>query len=175
MFLQRLIPTATAVLALSGAVFAQQQTGEVVMKTAIGSFKILRANDKQPAFGKIEMNFKGSLLIVGYKGKAPIQMVGNLRKEYENKKTDRMLLVGQGKVVLDGEFRAIQWFGRDLTMTWNGFGICRLYGEFDKNGQTGTYVVKGDVLRYWGSGGMQFTLPAYTAPPAQKPKVTIGN
>lgn len=138
---------------------APDNTGEVVMKTNIGSFKITSPGDKK-SFGKITMSFKGSLLIVGYDGKSPVSVSGNLRTEYENKSRDRVLYFGQGTVTLDGKFHAIQWFGRNLTMNWNGMGICRLYGEFDKEGNTGTYSIKGDVLRYWGNGGTMFTLPA---------------
>jgi hypothetical protein len=137
------------------------KTGEVFMKTNIGAFKITSPGDVK-AFGKIQLSFKGSLLIIGYDGKTPIVPSGGLRVEYQNDKRQRIEYFGEGTVTLDGKFKAIQFFGRNLKMNWAGFGICRLYGEFDKEGNTGTYEVKGDQLRYWGTGGTTFTVPART-------------
>jgi hypothetical protein len=134
-------------------------TGEAVLKTTTGAFKITSPGDKL-AFGKIKMAFKGSILIVGYQGATPIAPSGGLRVEYKDDKRQRVEYFGDGTITLDGKFRAIQWFGRNLNMTWNGMGIVRLYGEFDKNGDTGTFEVKGDKLRYWGTGGMTLSLPS---------------
>lgn len=138
---------------------APQETGEVDMQTNIGAFKITSAGDDKSS-GKIKMTFKGSCLVVGYEGTAPVAASTGLRVEYDNKKRDRVVFHGQGTVTLDGKFRAIQWFGQDLKMNWVGRGICRLYGEFDKNQNTGTYTIKGKQPMYWGTGGMQFSIPA---------------
>ena len=146
-------------------------TGEAIMKTNVGAFKINSPGDKK-AFGKIQMSFKGSLLIIGYEGAAPIVASGGLRVEYKDDKRQRVEYFGNGTVTLDGKFRAIQWFGRSLNMTWNGMGICRLYGEFDKNGDTGSYEVKGDKVRPWGTGGMSFTVPGRNST-IVAPKVNI--
>lgn len=135
------------------------RTGEIVMKTNKGSFKILSQADKK-AFGKIQMSFKGTILIVGYEGTAPITTTPGLRVEYKNDKYARIEYFGEGTLTLDGKFRAIQWFGKNLNMFWSGLGICRVYGEFDKNNETGTYAIKGEPVRYWGSGGTTFTVPA---------------
>lgn len=134
------------------------KTGEVVMKAPRGAFKITSPGDVK-AFGKIQVSFKGTFLVVGYDSKVPIVPSAGLRTEYKNDKRERIEFFGEGTVTLDGKFRAIQYFGRNLNMTWNGYGICRVYGEFDKDGNTGTYEVKGDKLRYWGSGGTTFTVP----------------
>jgi len=147
-------------------------TGEIVLKAALGSFKIVSPGDRN-AYGKLEMNFKGTVLLVGYKPNAPIQIAGNIRKEYDNKDRERVLYHGQGRIVVDGTFKAIQWFGRDLTARYNGMGIFRLYGEFDKTGMTGTYQITGDKLRYWGSGGTTFVVPRPDLAPASRPKVKI--
>ena len=145
--------------------FAQNPTstapapiGEAVMKTNIGAFKITSPGDVK-AFGKVQITFKGTLLIVGYDSSVPIVASAGLNKEYENKQRERIEFFGQGTVTLDGKFRAIQFFGRNLDMKWVGNGICRVYGEFDKNGDTGTFEVKGDQKRFWGSGGTTFTVP----------------
>lgn len=138
-------------------------TGEAVMKTNIGAFKINSAGDVK-AFGKIRMTFKrGTLLIVGYEGANAITATSGLRVEYQNDKRKRVVYHGEGTVTLDGKFQSIQFFGRNLDMNWSGMGICRLYGEFDKAGETGTYFVKGDKERPWGTGGTYFTLPARNA------------
>jgi hypothetical protein len=147
-------------------------TGEIVLNAALGSFKIVSPGERN-AYGKLEMNFKGTVLLVGYKPNAPIQVSGNVRKEYDNKDRDRVLYHGQGRIVLDGTYKAIQWFGRDLSARYNGMGIFRLYGEFDKKGMTGTYQITGDKQRYWGSGGTTFAVPRPDLAPSVKPKVKI--
>ena len=149
---------------------APQQTGEVVMKTNIGAFKITSPGD-QKSFGKIKMSFKGSCLIVGYEG-ATLGVTPGLRVEYQDAKRQRVEYFGTGTITLDGKFRAIQWFGRNLDMNWAGLGICRVYGEFDKNGDTGTFAIKGNKPAYWGTGGMQFVLPPRNSSFVQ-PKVKI--
>jgi hypothetical protein len=154
--------------ALTPVAFAQN-TGEVDMKAAIGSFKI-NSPGKENARGRIQMSFRGTLLLVNYTGATPV-ITGTIKKEYDNQAKKRMVFHGQGTVTVDGNFRALQWFGKDLTMKWIGMGICRIYGEFDSTGKTGTYQVKGDLLRYWGSGGMTFTLPIPNSEPAVKPKI----
>jgi hypothetical protein len=155
------------------------KTGEVVMKTTKGSFKITSPGDVN-AFGKIQMSFKGSLLIIGYDGKIPIVPSAGLRVEYKNDKRQRIEYFGEGTVTLDGKFRAIQFLGRNLNLSWTeAYGICRVYGQFDKDGNTGTFTVKGDQERYWGSDGTTFTVPPRTnnavVPPIKvKPKGSGG-
>ena len=169
-----------------GVVFAQTpptptpapavETGAVVMKTTVGSFKILSPNDATPAFGKITMSFKGSLLVTSTK-ETKITIAGDLKQEYNNEKFRKSVYFGKGTATIEGKFSSIQWFGRDLMMTWDGMGICRMYGEFDAKGETGTYTIAGDVLRYWGTGGAMFTLPRFKMPgeAVTAPKVKIGN
>lgn len=95
----------------------------------IGSFRILDGE------GRVEINFRGTVLISELDGTAV--PAGNLRKEYE--KHDRIIYTGQGKLVITGNWRAVQWFGRDMTSVWYGRGIARVVGEFDRNMQTGRY------------------------------------
>jgi hypothetical protein len=147
-------------------------TGEIVLNAAVGSYKIVSPGERQ-AYGKLEMSFRGTILLVGFKPNAPLQITGNVRKEYDNKNRERVLYHGQGRMVLDGSFKAVQWFGRDLTARFNGMGIFRLYGEFDKKGMTGTYQITGDKLRYWGSGGITIVVPRADLAPSAKPKVKI--
>lgn len=169
------LPALLIVSSISIAQAPSPQTGEVVMKTAIGSFKMVSPGD-QKAFGKLEMTFKGTVLFVGLDASAPVVAEGNLRKEYDNKDRARVLYHGSGRMVVNGKFKSIQWFGRDLSCRFNGMSIVRVYGEFDKNGQTGTYQITGDKERYWQQGGLTFTVPKpdfnKTVAP---PKVRIGN
>ncbi len=143
--------------------------GEVDMKTNVGSFKILSPGDVK-AFGKVQMNFRGTCLIVGYEGKTPIQVSNGLHLEYKNDQRQRVEYFGQGSITLDGKFKAIQWFGKDLSMNWVGNGICRLYGEFDKDNKTGTYTIKGANPKDWGTAGsVTFSIPSKSQ--GMKPKV----
>jgi hypothetical protein len=163
----RLSCSGLIVSALAVSAFAQT-SGEVDFKTAIGSFKISSPGIEK-ARGKITMSFTGTLLLSDYKGSAPV-FTGTVRKEYENLKEKKVVYFGKGTVTIDGSFRAVQWFGRDMSAKWVGMGICRLYGEFDKDGNTGTFLVKGDALRYWGSGGTTFSIPN---PTLVRPKAPI--
>ena len=151
---------------------ANSEYGELVFSTAIGSFKLVSPADRNSR-GKLEMSFKGTLLLVGVKPTTPIQVSGSLRKEYDNKAGDRVIYHGQGRIVIDGSVKSVQWFGRDLSARFNGFGIFRFYGEFDNKGQTGTYQITGDKQRYWGSGGITVVVPNPAISPASKPKVKI--
>lgn len=123
-------------------------TGECWMKAKYGSFKIVSPGDPR-AYGDIKMSFKGSVLIVNYDGKIPIVATGALRKEYENKDRNRVIYYGQGTITLNGRFRAMQWFGSDLDMTWKGMGVCRLQGKLDKDGNTGKYFITGEKQPQW--------------------------
>jgi hypothetical protein len=151
---------------------AQIPSGEVDLKTSVGSLKI-NSPGKEKARGRIQMSFRGTLLLSDYKGATPI-VTGTFRKEYDNAQGKRTVYYGKGTITLDGNFRAIQWFGSDLNMKWIGMGICRLFGEFDKAGKTGTYQVKGDLVRYWGSGGTTFSIPNPVLEQAKAPIIKRG-
>lgn len=122
--------------------------GEAWLKAKVGSFKIASPGDER-ALGDIKMTFQGSVLIVNYGGSTPITATAGLRKEYENKDRNRVVYFGRGTITLSGRFRAMQWFGTDLDMTWKGMGLCRVSGKFDKDGNTGQYFVKGDAEPKW--------------------------
>lgn len=97
----------------------------------IGSFRNIDGK------GRFEVNFRGTILISKLKKGGTITATGNLKKEYEG--MDRVIYTGQGKVVVDGEWRVIQWFGTDMSGHWYGRGVMRVIGEFDKNLNTGHY------------------------------------
>lgn len=131
--------------------------GKVHFHTKVGSFKMLGVN-AEPAEGRIEINFTGSLLVTG---KPKIEATGALRKEYERKDKDKVVYHGTGKVIIDGKFWGIQWFGRDMSAVWHGFGVARLYGEFDKDLNTGEYWYEDQPAKvgYWGTQGAAIQNP----------------
>lgn len=137
--------------------------GTLFLKTNVGSFKILGVEDR-PAEGKVLVTFTGTLLVNKVTGADPkITVSGNLRKEYENKPHLQEAYHGTGTMTIEGKFVSIQWFGRDLTARWDGFGIARLVGEFDKDLKTGKYwyIQNPDDIKEWGT-----QLKTVTNPPA---------
>ena len=72
-------------------------------------------------------------------GDPKVEVTGNVRSEYNNREYKRQVYNGSGKIVVDGKFEAIQFFGRNVSGTWNGWGLVRFYGEFDKDLNTGDY------------------------------------
>jgi hypothetical protein len=122
--------------ALGGSALAQKERyGTMYLTTKVGSFKILGVAQK-PAEGHLEISFTGTLLV---NGTPKITPSGNLRVEFNKPERKQIAYHGTGKLVIDGKYDAIQWFGRDMNATWTGFGIVRLVGEFDKDLNTGQY------------------------------------
>lgn len=142
------------VFAQGGASEAPEQTlspGIMRLETTLGSFSLPKGK------GRIEMNFRGTILLSDYKGADPV-FEGNIRKEYEGH--GRMVWFGKGKVTLDGEWRNFQWFGGDLNMVWRGIGIARLYGEFDpQTGMAGTVQVDDEPAKPWYTTGTIHYVP----------------
>jgi len=100
---------------------------------------------------------------------------GNLKLEYSSGKYKKQVYHGQGKLAVHGKFKVIQFFGSHLSGRFAGLGIFHLYGEFDKDLETGYYWYDGGQKKDWGTGGLQVTVPGfdpskYVIP---KPKVKI--
>jgi len=96
----------------------------------IGSFKLINGR------GRAEINFSGTILIHGYKPRVAGQnftLTGALTKEYDDAKRERVMYHGNGKLVIDGEWKGIQFFGKNINMWFFGAGTFRNRGEFDKN------------------------------------------
>jgi hypothetical protein len=129
---------------------------DVWLTTKVGSFKILPRGDVNPS-GTLTMSFVGSVLISELKG--TVVPEGNVRKEYDNIAKGKQVWFGTGKLTIDGSFGAVQWFGRDLNAKFSGNGYMRLYGEFDKNLQTGYYWFDPTSKKYWGNYGTSFGVP----------------
>lgn len=135
--------------------------GTVFMHTNIGSFRIMGTQDFQSAKriraeGRVEVVFTGTVLINDLKGK--VITSGSIRKEYD--KHGRTAYFGKGKLIIEGEFWAVQFFGTKMDARWTGWGIARMYGEFDENLETGFYWFDNAPKKtYWSPFGSTISLP----------------
>jgi hypothetical protein len=133
--------------------------GTLNFKTSVGSFKIL--GGASPAEGSVELKFSGSVLVSGLDG--TVTTSESVRKEIDNRVDKKQVFFGNGTMKVTGKFRAIQFFGRDLEGRFNGFGVMRLYGEFDKNLNTGEVWYEGKEHEAWGTSGKQMSNPPANA------------
>jgi hypothetical protein len=151
---------AAAAILVPAASFGQGDgMGTLFFKTKVGSFKLLGLTSR-PAEGKVQVTFTGTMLINKNNDADPkIVTTGNLKKEYDDK--GQVAYHGTGSITIEGKFTAIQWFGRDMSARWDGFGIARLVGEFDKDLKTGTYcyIQNTDDVRDWGTQLREITNP----------------
>lgn len=139
----------------------QQEYGTIFFKCNVGSFKLLGVNNL-PAEGKVQISFTGTLLVNLFTADNPkITVTGNIRREYNDPAHLQQAFHGTGSMVMDGKFTSIQWFGRDMTASWNGFGIARLVGEFDKDYNTGKYwyIQNTSDIHDWGTQLRSLTNP----------------
>lgn len=116
--------------------YAAPAKATLSLKTKLGSFRLL-PKGPIPIQGKFTISFTGTILISGMKG--TIQPSGNIRQEVNDVKHQRQVFFGTGKLVMNGQYKAVQWFGRDMNAVFEGFGIFQLYGEYDKNLETGIF------------------------------------
>jgi hypothetical protein len=138
--------------------------------TNVGSFKLLGVNEI-PVEGTFDMSFKGTVLISNLDPQSTFMITGNVRKEIDDKKLGKTVYFGTGRITIYGKFRAIQFFGQDLRARFDGFGFIRMYGEFDKNLDTGYFWYGGDSEpTAWSNSGIGLPIPQSNA---QKPKVKI--
>ena len=138
--------------------------GVIHLSTAIGSFKMLEYNDDKQPEGKFEMSFSGTVLIDTAEAvKNPrglstkVTTTGDIRKEQSFH--GREVYHGTGKIIIEGGWHAIEWFGRDMQAVFNGVGVFRLAGEFDKHLETGYYWYEDGKKIDWGTQGGQPTVP----------------
>ncbi len=133
------------------------------MTTKLGSFKLINGE------GRVSFSFTGTVMVNVSAGSS-VAVAGNLRKELERK--DRVVYHGVGTITISGKWRAVQWFGRDLTkFMWFGKGVARVSGEFDKDLNTGFYWFDDpNDKNYWFAGSAtNIALPRITDL-APKPK-----
>ena len=118
-----------------GSIEGGENYATMHMRSNLGSFKIIPATDDRgnPDAGRLEFSFTGTVLISKLDGKATVS--DGLRKEFDD--MDRVVYHGTGSIVIEGKWRAVQWFGGDMEAVWYGRGIARVVGEFDRNLETG--------------------------------------
>ena len=121
----------------------------------VGSFKVL-GSDEAPANGRLELNVNGTVLISGLEGTVSATA---MEKEYESKEYGKQAYFGKGKLVVNGEVRSIQVFGRGISGTFKGTAVMRMYREFDKNLETGWVKYKGGDREAWGTSGNVKVVP----------------
>lgn len=165
-------------VAATGLVFLAALAGAEVnyktlnFKTTIGSFKILGTD--VPASGTVSFSFRGTVLVSGLEG--TVVPTGSVRLEYADKPHRKQVFHGAGSLTVNGKFTGIQFFGNDLVGKFIGFGLIRMYGEFDRNLNTGEFWYEGGEHTDWGTGGRMQTVPGL--PPSAdlfrpRPKVKI--
>ncbi|MCW5941477.1 MAG: hypothetical protein KIS66_04550 [Fimbriimonadaceae bacterium] len=153
---------------------SQKPYGTLNMKANLGSFKLLSVTDPNtrvniPGEGQLVFDFAGTVMVNDYKG-APIQIIGNIKKEYE--KYGRQAFHGKGRMILEGTWRAVQWFGSDLTLfRWYGQGLIRIVGEFDRDQNIGEYWYEDPAKKfYWYAQSTTVTNPQMTRGPQAAPR-----
>lgn len=132
-------------------------------ETNLGSFR--SANGA----GKLHFSFEGTVLIHNWDldvkpkdiEKAPktykVTLQGKIRKEYE--RHGRAVYFGKGTITIEGSWRAVQWFGKNMKGYWTGQGAMSIVGEFDKQGNTGLYWYDPARKNYWPTSLMELSLP----------------
>lgn len=151
-------------------------------QSRVGSFKFVPPSEDLVSQGELKMSFTGTVLLSGLEPGSTIEVSSGVRKEFDSdtmkgdvyKKMKRVVYHGTGTLRFYGKARAIQFFGRDMKAHFFGLGILRLYGEFDKNLETGTYKYAGsETTDAWGTGGRNLVIPSREQA-TPKPRVKVG-
>lgn len=167
--------TAVAACAVVGAQTKSTETkpttgssdlGTVFFKANVGSFKILGGGGS-PAKGRLEVSFNGSVLVSGLQG--TVIPSGAVREEISVPRRNKKVYFGHGKLIVEGSYSGIQFFGRDVDGVFHGWGLVRLFGEFDRNLNTGEYWYQGGEHKPWGTG----STPVYVPQPSYAKEQTI--
>ncbi|RYG25928.1 hypothetical protein EON82_05355 [bacterium] len=162
---------ASFALSLGAVAVAQTPaTDTLFIQTGVGSFKILPPGPDKTR-GTLDINFEGTVMVSGLTG--TVTPGPGVRLELERKDHNRKVFFGKGHIRVSGEFRAIQFFGRNLKGSYSGIGIARLYGEFDKNMETGYFWYASQPEKVdWGAYGRTLVVPpAKAGPVAPRGKV----
>ncbi len=149
-----------------GAAATPPEQGHLDFESHLGAFKIFNAN------GSIHFSFKGTVLLRGYKG--DLKYSSGIKQEYPPAGQDghgRISLFGSGTLSFKGHWDAMQWLGKDLVGHWDGTGGYRLYGDYDRNLETGYFWMDGDQAHRipWPTQSTTFILPQPHAPAEVKP------
>ncbi|MEJ5170460.1 MAG: hypothetical protein WHU10_05685 [Fimbriimonadales bacterium] len=135
--------------------------GRMHFETKLGSFRVINGE------GQLQMTFKGTVLVSQHQD-GVLNVTGNVRKEIDER--GRKVYFGQGRLAITGRWRAIQWFGRDMSADWLGAGMVQLKGEFDKDLNTGTFWVDDPKqIQYWQTSLITVLLPNPAGQDSQEP------
>jgi hypothetical protein len=146
----------------------------VHMTAEIGAFKIKRGSEA-PDYGCLEISFKGTVLVSGLKGTAVPSNGAFLDFSQPQYKKDVYFSKGIGKLVVTGQFEGIQFFGQHVNAHYRGDGVIQLYGEFDKDLNTGLfwYDTRPEPKQYWSTNGITITPSPYTPQGGTSPAIKI--
>jgi hypothetical protein len=126
------------------------------LQSNLGSFKTRSKEPNGKAEGRFDIQYSGSLLVSGLEGN--IQVGEGLVKEFDD--MGRQVYHGTGRIVVEGKWRALQWFGSGMSATWYGSGLINVIGEFDQNLQTGYYWYDDPEKKgMWPSVMMTYAVP----------------
>jgi hypothetical protein len=136
-------------------------------ESKLGAFKFFNGD------GTVTFKFKGTVLIRNFSGKGPT-VTGNVKQEYPQPRQEghgRIGFFGDGTFTFSGHFESLQWFGQELSGTWDGRGGYRIYGDYDKNLETGWFWEGNDVSKKqaWPTQSPTYTLPGYKPQAPQLP------
>ena len=148
---------ASLALTLGAVAVAQQPTDTLYLQTGVGSFKLLPPGP-DTTHGTLDIDFEGTVMVSGLNG--TVTPGAGVRLELERKDHNRQVYFGKGHIRISGEFRGIQFFGRNLKGSYNGVAVARLYGEFDKNMETGYFWYASQPEKQdWGAYGRTLVVP----------------
>lgn len=139
----------------------------MLLKTKLGSANFINGQ------GRVEFSFQGSLLVHDVRGS--VAVTGNVVKQYEANR--RTVYFGRGKVVVEGRWANVYWWGKDFDAKWRGQGVVRLDGEYyrDANGKLKTGEmwysdVPDEIISWPGQATLDYTLPRYKAEAPSAPR-----
>jgi len=138
----------------------QPKHGALRLEAGLGSFRL-------EGEGRVEMSFRGTLLLVNFEGKIDLQ--GRVRKEFEGMGRTVWFAARDEngrlpRVVIEGKWRYLQWFGGDMKAVWKGRGIALLFGEYDENGNSGTWQLDDKPAYPWHTVGRAVYVPEEITP-----------
>jgi hypothetical protein len=176
-----------AIAAVSGATMAQQPNpavqlggglvgtpnfGPFNMQSNLGSFRL------SDGTGRLRFSFTGTVLVSNLRDlklpngqtlPARLDVEGNVRTEHN--RGDRRIFTGTGTITVQGQWRKVQWFGRNMTGAFYGNGIMFFVGDFDENLQTGTYWFDNpERRRFFFQGGATIMVPEQKFEPQRQPE-----
>lgn len=138
----------------------QPKYGTLRLRAGLGSFRL-------EGEGRVEMTFRGTLMLVNFNGKIDLQ--GRVRKEFEGMGRTVWFAARDEsgrfpRAVIEGKWRYLQWFGGDMQAVWRGRGIALIFGEYDEHGDSGTWQLDDNPPYPWHNVGRAIYVPEEITP-----------